>query len=356
MKIKLLKFFDLFIGLPAVRLFPSPKKKPNRVISKILIIRPGGIGDAVLLIPLIQSIKKTFPKATLSFLAETRNAAVFQLCPEIDAVLHYDRPTELITALRSSYDLVIDTEQWHRLSAVVARLTRATVSIGFATNERQRLFSKPVPYSQDEFEVYSFLKLFGPYGEDSFNPNRSFIEIPERYTASVRPLLNRLGRGKLVAIFPGSSIDERKWGINRFHETAKLLAGQGYHLAVIGGKDDVSAGRDIISDIPESLNLCGKLSLPETAAVLKESTLLITGDSGIMHIGYGLGIKVLALFGPGREQKWAPRGKNCKVINKHLPCSPCTTFGYTPKCKRNAECMKRITVEEVFEASMTMLK
>jgi ADP-heptose:LPS heptosyltransferase len=69
-----------------------------------------------------------------------------------------------------------------------------------------------------------------------------------------------------------------------------------------------------------------------------------------------LGIKVLALFGPGREEKWAPRGKNCKVINKNLPCSPCTTFGYTPKCKINAACMGSITVEEVFQASMKLIE
>ena len=89
---------------------------------------------------------------------------------------------------------------------------------------------------------------------------------------------------------------------------------------------------------------------------MKEAVLLITGDSGIMHIGYGLGIKIVALFGPGREKKWAPRGRNCIVINKNLSCSPCTTFGYTPKCKKNAECMKQITVEEVFAAAMVLLE
>jgi ADP-heptose:LPS heptosyltransferase len=74
-----------------------------------------------------------------------------------------------------------------------------------------------------------------------------------------------------------------------------------------------------------------------------------------MHIGYGLGIKVLALFGPGREKKWAPQGKNCTVVNKHLPCSPCTTFGYTPKCRNNAACMSAITVEEVVRETLALL-
>jgi len=75
-----------------------------------------------------------------------------------------------------------------------------------------------------------------------------------------------------------------------------------------------------------------------------------------MHIGYGLGIKIIALFGPGNEKKWAPQGRNCKVINKKMECSPCSKFGYTSTCLIDAECMKRITVEEVMENAMILLE
>lgn len=356
MKITLLKLFDLFIGIPAVRLLSSPKGKIEKNPLKILFIRPGGIGDAVLLIPAIQSIQKTFPKTTIFFLAEKRNAAVFQLCPEINAVLHYDRPTELFKAVRNSYDLVIDTEQWHRMSAVVARFINAPMSIGYATNERKRLFTHPVDYFQDDYEVVSFLNLLKPLiGEVTVQSEAPFLTIPPAATVAAQNLLSPLANRGIVALFPGGSVLERKWGSARFHELAKLLANKGYGIIVVGGKEDVRAGEEIIEDLPHSLNLSGKTTLPQTAAFLKDSSLLITGDSGIMHIGYGLGIKIIALFGPGREKKWAPRGENCKVINKNLPCSPCTTFGYTPKCKINAECMKQITVAEVFAEVMALL-
>ncbi|MRR37660.1 glycosyltransferase family 9 protein, partial [bacterium] len=68
-----------------------------------------------------------------------------------------------------------------------------------------------------------------------------------------------------------------------------------------------------------------------------------------------LGIPTVSLFGPGRAKKWAPRGDNHIVVNKHLPCSPCTTFGYTPKCHINARCMADISVDEVEQAVMTLL-
>jgi ADP-heptose:LPS heptosyltransferase len=64
----------------------------------------------------------------------------------------------------------------------------------------------------------------------------------------------------------------------------------------------------------------------------------------------------LSLFGPGIQKKWAPRGQGHVVINKNLDCSPCTKFGYTPRCKKNAECMKRITVDEVVEKALELLE
>jgi ADP-heptose:LPS heptosyltransferase len=359
-KISVIKKIDSSFGrliVPMIRRFVSLKKQTGSTISSVLFIRPGGIGDTALLMPAITAFKTAFPQATISVLCEKRNCNVYALCPNITRVYHYDSPMELIAAVRGDYDVVIDTEQWHNLSAIIARLTRAPVLIGFATNKRNMLFTHAVPYSHDSYEVFSFLDLFEPLSAPRlFDSDTPFLDVPQKFMNLVAPFLKLLNGQKIVSLFPGGSIDERKWGGDRFHQVATLLSGQGYSIVVVGGADDFQSGEKIVSSLSGALNLCGKLSLPETTAVLKESTLLITGDSGIMHIGYGLGIKVLALIGPGREQKWAPRGKNCKVINKHLPCSPCTTFGYTQKCKRNAECMKRITVEEVFAASMAMLK
>jgi len=356
---KLLKLLDAMAGI-LVTFMPRPvqqdlgKMSPDRL--RLLIIRPGGIGDAVLLIPVLLSVKKIIPESTIDILAEKRNSAVYSLCPDINRVYHYDKPKELLDAIRGSYDIVIDTEQWHRLSAVVTKLANAPRSIGYATNKRKKMFTDPIQYSQDDHEVLSFFNLIVPItGEETSDEKMPFLTIPESCAGAIKHLLRGYGTRNIIAIFPGGSIVERKWGGGRFHLTAKLLFEKGYAIVVVGGKDDFRAGEQIVSGLTGALNLCGKLSLPETAAVLKESSLLITGDSGIMHIGYGLGTKVLALFGPGREKKWAPRGRNSRVINKHLPCSPCTTFGYTAKCKKSAMCMSAISVEEVFTEAMTLL-
>jgi ADP-heptose:LPS heptosyltransferase len=359
-KITFIKKIDALIGraigLPIGRLFP-PKAWAGNGFHSFLIIRPGGIGDAVLLIPSLAALKKQFPDAVVNVLAEKRNSAVFTLCPDISNIYRYDVPREFLAAVRGAYDAVIDTEQWHYLSAAAARLTRAPLLIGYGTNERQRLFTHPVSYSHDDYEVYSFSHLLGPLKmETACTPKVPFLSIRPDVKEKAQRLLQRLSDRSVVAVFPGGSINERKWGSDRFHRTAKLLSDEGHGIVVVGGNDDVRAGKEIVSGLSNALNLCGKLSLPETAAVLKESALLIAGDSGIMHVGYGLGIKIVALFGPGRELKWAPRSSRVAVINKHLSCSPCTIFGYTPKCPINAECMKSIAVEEVVEKVRALMQ
>jgi len=357
MKLRFLKFLDGFIGPPVVRLAALLLRTPSAADrSAILFIRPGGIGDAVLLIPAIQAMKCRFPDATIDVLAEKRNCEVFSLCPDVGRVYRYDRPKELLSAVQGAYAVVIDTEQWHRLSAVVARLVRAPTTLGFATNERKKLFTHSIAYAQDDYELDSFLHLIEPLaGTATQNRDDPFVTVPEPSRSTVRPLLHALRKNKIVTLFPGGSIAERRWGSERFREVAKRLSDRGHGIVVVGGKDDAPAGEDIVRVIRNSLSLCGQLSLPETAAVLQESALLVSGDSGVMHLGYAVGTKVIALFGPGREKKWAPQSSRVAVINKQLACSPCTTFGYTPKCSKNALCLSGITVDEVVQQALSLL-
>ena len=356
---KLLKYIDAFTGpfmVPCARLLLTRRKEIRRH-DAFLIIRPGGIGDAVLLIPAIIALKKQYPHSVIDILAEKRNSAVFLLSPVINKILRYDKLSELFEAIRGNYDMVIDTEQWHRLSAVVARLTRAPMSIGYATNERKKLFTHPIPYSHDDYEINSFFNLIAPLtGPLSVDLDSPFLTVPAESMNKIRPLLKPLANRRTVALFPGGSIEERHWGSDRFHQTAQTLVERGYEVVVIGGSDDRKAGEEIAEALPDVINFCGRLSLIETAAVLKEAALLITGDSGILHIGFGLGIKTLSLFGPGIQKKWAPGGQGHVVINKNLDCSPCTKFGYTPKCKKGADCMKLITVDEVYEKALNLLE
>lgn len=328
---------------------------PHSTVSRFLFIRPGGIGDAVLLLPAIGAVKKAFPRASIDILAEKRNAAVFKLNKDINAILLYDRPFELLTVFDNVYDVVIDTEQWHRLSSVVARLTKAPMLIGFATNNRKILYTHAVCYSHSDHEISSFLHLLKPFMEISdTGAAPQGIPISSDHSILVRHYLLPLAGKRIISVFPGGSIKQKIWGKDRFRDAIKLFIQRGYGVVLVGGEEDRSDADEISKALPSVVNTCGKLSLAETSAVIRETVLLVTGDSGIMHIAGVLGTKVLALFGPSNAIKWAPRSEHSVVISPRIECSPCSQYGSLPRCKHEGACMNLITVSEVVDKALEL--
>lgn len=157
-----------------------------------------------------------------------------------------------------------------------------------------------------------------------------------------------------VVLFPGASIPERRWSVDKFHYLALRLNHMKVPVVVVGGRQDQDAGDSILAGC-QGFNLAGKTSLAETAAVLQQSSLLVSGDSGVLHLAVGLDVPTVSLFGPGIAAKWAPRGERHIVINKNLDCSPCTRFGYTPVCPDRGLCIQMISVDEVVAAATTLL-
>lgn len=351
----LLKKLDQLLGSQAVSLLTtSTGGLAPSAFNAILVIRPGGIGDAVLLIPSLAALRKNFPAARITVLAEQRNASVFELTDVVSEVLLYHKPGDLFAALKVRYDAVVDTEQWHRLSAVVARLVRAPVSIGFGTNERRKMFSHVVAYSHSDHETLSFFKLFEPLGIDMPQIEIPFLSVPEQAASRREELLAPLSGSPYVVLFPGATIAEKLWPVERFREVAARLNSHGFAIVIVGGRGEVADAACIASD-GNNLNLAGKTTLAETAAIIEHARVVITGDSGVMHLAYGLGRPSVSLFGPSNVQKWAPVGENHIVIQHDLSCSPCSRFGYTPRCPSNVRCMAGITVDEVVEAVFRLL-
>jgi lipopolysaccharide heptosyltransferase II len=349
--IKFLKLLDKIIGKPILFLLPQVKKNTEisaEKIKRILLIRPGGIGDFVLLIPAIKALKKSFPVIEIDVLCEKRNADIAGLSENIANVYLYNKGFDLLKCLKNKYDIVIDTEQWHRLSAVAAYFAGAPVKIGFATNERKKLFTHEIPYSHDDYEVYSFFHLIRPLTseEPKFNVDDPFIDIPKNIPSPLTPEQTE----KNIAIFPGASVIERRWGVDKFAKVAEEFARRGYKIVIIGSKADKKDASKIEEVVPNCINLTGKTDLKETAVLVKSCKALLTADSGLMHLAYAVGTPTVSLFGAGIEKKWAPRGKNHVVINKHLECSPCTRFGYTPRCNMGVKCLDLIGAEEVIKA------
>jgi ADP-heptose:LPS heptosyltransferase len=343
----LLKIIDAFMGSIAVRLL----KKATSVSvpaspRKALFIRPGGIGDAVLLVPAVTAFSRAYPEAAVDVLAERRNRDVFKMCPMVSNTYCYDSFRDFGTVLSNTYDIVIDTEQWHRLSAVVARIIGGKMSIGFATNERARMFNSVVQYSHSKYEVDSFLSLLDPLTIDRSEPSLPYLHLPKEAAERAGSALGPLAFQNFITLFPGASVKEKCWGDINFKRLAAELHRKCIPLVVLGnGIEDVKAAEAIV-DGTNALNLVGKTTLIETAGVLDRAVLSISGDSGVLHMAIGLGTPTISLFGPSNVLKWAPIMNPHTVLHRGLQCSPCSKFGLTPQCRRGTECMA-IPVEHV---------
>ncbi len=158
-------------------------------------------------------------------------------------------------------------------------------------------------------------------------------------------------RRPIIGIFDGGSVPHRIWPYDRVLRLIKRLNERGYSVVVVGGRSELPLSQIIKKELKlpndRFLDLIGKTSLSETAAILSQLDLLISTDSSLLHLGYAVGTKTVALFGPGIPEKWAPVGHGHIVIRKNLPCSPCTKFGYTPACPYVYRCMKEIKVADV---------
>lgn len=354
---RFLKCFDATLGALAVSFWPVTgggaflPSKPKSV----LFIRPGGIGDAALLIPAIKELRERFPTSRIDVLAEQRNARVFDFCPVITDVFCYDRPSDWCRIWRRRYDLVIDTEQWHRLSALFGRVIGGGFLVGFGTNNRARLLNRAIDYDLDRYEAFSFLSLLAPLGVDLAGEIQTpFLELVDEGRENIESRLAGLPSGPRVALCPGGSRPEKSWGEDRYAELARQLADQGVFPVVLGGPGDAAASARIAA-AGDGLNLAGETTLFESVVALQRCNVVVANDTGLLHLAFGLDTPTVGLFGPSDPGKWGPRGGRHRVIWKHPLCAPCARYGNMPDCTQEVRCLQDIGVDNVLDAVQALL-
>jgi ADP-heptose:LPS heptosyltransferase len=367
---RLIKFLDARLGpsllraeRPRAREIVSPARflAPGEAES-ILLVRPGGMGDAVLTLPLIAALRRYFPSARLDVLAEGRNAGVYRIAADGPTVIRYDRgPLATFRDLaRRRYDLVVETEQFHRFSTLYANRLAPRWLVGFDTLDRRKFQTHSASYSEEDYEVYSFLRLFRALTgvEEPFDPDRPFLEPAEDHRRWSAERLLPLGTGPLAAVMPSAGAAHRVWPAGRLAEACLWLQERGFALFFVGGSDAREPARAVASVTgtgPEA-DFTGAASLAQTAALLERARLCLTPDTGVLHLASAVGTPTVGLFGSGLDKKWAPPGRFHRAVFSDIPCRPCTAAGQTPRCPRDGECMKRITVDMVTKALASLIE
>ena len=330
-------------------------------LRRVLVIRPGGMGDLILLIPVLRRLRAAWPRVEIDLVCEQRNAAVMALAGFKVTLLPYDRhPLRLLLhLLRARYDAALDTEQFHHFSALIAWLSGARFRIGFKiVPARTLLYTHLVPYALDGYEGYEFGRLLEPLGVPAcdYRLAGSLCVPDDPLPLALASRLERAAaQGALAAIYAGASTSYKQWGAANYGALIRRLVGErGMSVALLGGahdRDACAAAAAAAGTLPEGrvVVLAGELPLARTAQLMRRARLFVGGDSGLAHLAQALGTPAVVLFGPSDALKWGGRGERVRIVQRPVPCAPCFIFGYHKLC-RHWQCMRGITVDDVLAA------
>ena len=322
--------------------------------SRVLVRAPNWIGDAVLSLGAVRDVRRNFPQARLEVLARPWVAELYQAVGEVDAVRETSRFRGDVEGLRSAFDTAILLTNSFG-SALQMRLAGIPARWGYATDLRAPLLTRSarVPDAlRGESEVYYYRAMLAGVGlRVSAQPDTSLACRPD-WAGRGEALL--LDGGRWIGLNPGAAFGPAKrWIPERYAALAdRLVRKAGVRVALLGA----AADRPVTEAIAESMReaptiLCGQTSLGDLAGVLSRLALLITNDSGPMHLASALGVPVVALFGPTDWRETAPRGPH-RLLREAVPCAPCKLRA----CPVDHRCMRLLGVDRVERECLEMLE
>jgi lipopolysaccharide heptosyltransferase I len=329
--------------------------------ERILIVKPSSLGDIIHSLPVLHALRLQFPKAHLAWFIHEKWADIVTGHPDLDETIpwsfRWDGLHELYRIFRRKrFDLAVDLQGLFR-SGMISYLSGAKVRVGFKNGrEGSVLFythKVDVPI-HPMHALDRYLLVAKSLGAEVSKPI-STIPISVQDEKAVDDLLKAVGLSNsrdYVVMNPTARWWTKRWPIERFAQLADLIQDSGLPVVLIGGESDIPEIQrlQILTRI-SPVSVAGRTSLKQLAAFLRRARLLITNDSGPMHLAVALGTPVVALFGPTDPVRTGPYQYLSlpimqTVIRKPVECSPCLSRS----CRMgDHRCMMEIEVDDVFE-------
>lgn len=340
--------------------------------GRIIVRQTNWIGDAVMTMPALELLRKAHQEDQIWIAARPWVAPVFEALPWLKGTipLLQARGLEKVSLLaeqassirKGRFDLgVVFPNSFE--SALLFFLARIPQRAGYASDMRRLLLTRPFPVPDDKkrrHEVFYYLNLVS---------RLTGMPVPER--PRIRLAVARKGRqgadrilaetglssgAPLVGFNPGAAYGPAKcWPEERWVELGKALCRrfQGCRIAILGTDRERESFAFMAEEIGSgAVSLAGRTSLSEAMGVIERLDILITNDSGLMHIGAGLGTPLVAIFGSTNPVTTGPWSDRAVVVRHELPCSPCLKR----TCPEDFECMKAISADEVVSAAESLLE
>lgn len=346
----------------------------KKTIKRILVRGPNWLGDAVMCEPALRGLRSLFPDAQIALLVKPGVADLFAGHPALTRVLTYDTKGRhaglsgkwaLVGQLRrQGFDLAVLFQNAFE-AAFLTFLAGVPRRYGYATDGRSLLLTNPIAAPDRHTSVHQvryYWDLLKPLGLTGDPLAPGLAVFPEEEQAMAR----RFAQGGLgssdivVGINPGSTYGgAKRWLPERFAEVTERLCrtiresrDQPVSVVIFGAKGEERLGQEIAARLSSrSLVLSGATTIRELMAAVKRCSVLLTNDTGPMHIASSFQVPVVAIFGPTDWRTTSPCGSAHAIVRQPVDCAPCLLR----ECPIDHRCMTGVTVEQVHEAAAQLL-
>jgi ADP-heptose:LPS heptosyltransferase len=355
-----LHFFDRHLGIPAVAVLSRTRRKraspAPSAIKTIGILKAGAIGDTVLISAVVADLRSAFPGASVIFFSGASNFEMASLLEGVDRVINVP-VTNLFAGLKSirsvAVDVLFDFGQWSRLEALFSFFSRAAFTIGFATPGQHRHFGHDiaVKHSCEVHELTNFRNLVNALGVPSHHPPFLKVPLPAHPGAFGYAVFH---------LWPGGRRRKLKeWPRERWRLLMQDFAGWGIQVVLTGSPFDRDRNDRLIASLASGAtgffrNAAG-CSLKETAATLAGARLVVSVDTGLMHMAAALGVPLVALHGPTSSGRWGPVSPKAVIVESAMPGCGYISLGWENPPVPPA-CMDCISYETVRDACSALVQ
>ncbi len=335
----------------------SPDSRQLPEVQSFLIIHQGALGDFILALPALETIRKAFPRAKSVIMGYPRILELVRERFYADDIFSVDQKgmasffmrdailDRTLSQFFGTFDLIVvfgkDGE-----GTILGNLRRVC--------RGQILPINPFPAWNEKVHITDhLLRQFDPYGLPAFQPYpRLYLKKSDREWA--RHFWESRGvtpeeRSKAIVLHPGSGSRKKAWPLDRFSRLARALQDRlgSKMLVVLGPAEGPDVRKAFEGPGPGAPVLAKGLTLLQLASVMEGCGFFVGNDSGISHMAAALRLPTLAIFGPTDQRVWSPRGEETFVLSRGIYCSPCPQERFF-QCK-DSECLKAIEVGEVLE-------
>jgi ADP-heptose:LPS heptosyltransferase len=366
---KLLRRLDTVGGRTAIALLAclpgarSERRAPAEP-RRILVVKLAAMGDTVLMVPALRALRERYPRAEIAMLGTEVNREIAAEYPRyLDRFVSLDvgrvardpgyLPRFVRGLRRDGWELGIDFDQWAHLPPLLLRLAGVPVRVGFRTPSpvRHLLHTRTRPRDPRAHEARNFASLLGALG----------IEVPElRLELSADGGLRERMRGELasggwngadpvVLIHPGCGhAHPRAWPVERYEDLVRRVGGRAFFVFTGAGAERELAER-LAAAAPGRSLAPRTASLRELIAWVSLADLVVSGNTGTMHLAAALGTRQVVLEGPNDPARWGALNPRAVVLRTDCPGCPCLDMGWEFH-RTDGYCMGRITVDAVYGA------